>query len=297
MLFFFLWWEGRKRRDLSRSGWRLILLGFGLLLFGSLLDITDNFEELNPYVIIGDTEVEAVLEKLVGCLGGFLLLAWGLVRWVPTVTSTEGLLKAKMEAEEANRAKSTFLANMSHELRTPLNAIIGYSELLNEDAKLLGADELAGDLEKIYSSGHHLLKLIKNILDLSKIEAGKLELEQTPFSLRHFLDESMKIMGIKSHEKGIELAYRIAPGVPDRLLGDDARLRQVLLNLIDNAIKFTDQGEALLSVTCLEKLEGEAILDRKSTRLNSSHTVISYAVFCLKKKTKKKKKKMQNGSA
>jgi len=169
----------------------------------------------------------------------------------------EALYREKLAAEAASHSKSEFLASMSHEIRTPLNAIIGLVELmLSSD---LPPDQRE-DLDVVKSSAYSLLSIINNILDFSKIEAGKLEFEQTPFSLRHFLDESMKIMGIKSHEKGIELAYRIAPGVPDRLLGDAARLRQVLLNLVDNAIKFTNDGEVIVYVATQSKTKSEVFL-------------------------------------
>jgi len=169
----------------------------------------------------------------------------------------EALYREKLAAEAASLSKSEFLASMSHEIRTPLNAIIGLVELmLSSD---LPPDQRE-DLDVVKSSAYSLLSIINNILDFSKIEAGKLEFEQTPFSLRHFMNESMKIMGIKSHEKGIELAYRIAPGVPDRLLGDAARLRQVLLNLIGNAIKFTDEGEVIVYVATQSQTEYEVFL-------------------------------------
>ena len=182
----------------------------------------------------------------------------GFIRDVTQRHRAETLYRAKMAAEAASRTKSEFLASMSHEIRTPLNSIIGLVDLMLSSKLPPNQRE---DLDVVKSSAYSLLSIINNILDFSKIEAGKLEFEQSPFSLEHFMDDSLKIMGMKSHEKGIELAYRIAPGVPDRLLGDPTRLRQVLLNLVDNAIKFTDKGEVVIFVATHSLTEYDVVLN------------------------------------
>jgi len=171
----------------------------------------------------------------------------GILRDVTRRRQADALKQEKMAAEEASRSKSEFLANMSHEIRTPLNAIIGMVELLLESSL---SHEQREDLKVVHSAAYALLSVINDILDFSKIEAGKLELERAPFNLRDFLGEALKILAVKAHEKNLELAYRVAPDVPDRLVGDHHRFRQVLLNLIGNALKFTDSGEIVVFAKC-----------------------------------------------
>jgi len=151
---------------------------------------------------------------------------------------------ARHAAEAANRAKSQFLARMSHELRTPLNAVLGYAQLLSMEGGL--SPRQARGLDTIHQSGKHLLALINDILDLARIEAGRTELEPGPVQLAALLEELVNLMRVKADEKSLAFAFEAQAGLPDAVLADERRLRQVLLNLLGNAIKFTDAGTITL---------------------------------------------------
>lgn len=197
------------------------------------------------------------------------------------VKENKRLRQEKQEAEAANRAKSVFLANMSHELRTPLNAIIGYSEIMLEDAEDLGYDSFVPDLSKIQTAGKHLLSIINDILDLSKVEAGKMELHTEPFDIGSLIDNVLSTIQptIEKNFNVLEVKFEDNLGL---IKADLTKVRQVILNLLSNAAKFTENGKITLTVreaTYEEKQEIQ--LDKedgdRSIDLESQYILISVA--------------------
>jgi PAS domain S-box-containing protein len=202
------------------------------------------------YVQVLKTPVYDARGQVVGTQGIF----WDVTA---QTLAAEAQKKAVAAAEAANRAKSEFLANMSHEIRTPMNAIVGMTELVLKTS--LNAEQREY-LQMARESADSLMKIINDILDFSKIEAGKLELDRVPFDLRDHLGDTLKALAVQAHASGLELACRVAPGVPEVIVADPHRLRQVLVNLIGNAIKFTEHGEVVVEVEVRARRAGEMAL-------------------------------------
>jgi len=428
-LLLWLWKQGKTHLSRSNRGWNYILSGFALLLLGSVLDITDNFESLNWLVVVGDTEVEAILEKLVGFLGGFLLLALGLVLWIPSIqkgadevqqhkntteklaeanlllqaildsipggvfwkgldlnylganasfardggmatpeqliglsdfdmpwhefanhyraddqqvidsktaklniiekiTDAKGddkwlltnkvplfklngellgilgtyvdiselkameveLLTAKEQAEQANHAKSEFLSSMSHELRTPMNAVLGFAQLLASDKKEPLSEEQQTSLSYIIDNGNHLLELINAVLDLSKVEMNQVDVKMEAINVDKFIAAVVSIMSPEAAKANVSIVVQPNNLTDLAIHADGNKLKQVLLNLSSNAIKYnsdkgtvtfayqqTEAGKVRIAITDTGKgvaTEDFPALFEPFNRLDKAHSAI-----------------------
>lgn len=227
------------------------------LVFKTQEELEQGYSQIQRHgsILVGETYVPALRGGARYLMGTASILhdskgnAVGAIEIIRDITerkdAEEELKRAKEAAEAATQAKSAFLAMMSHEIRTPMNAIIGMSGLLLDTELTTDQSDFA---ETIRNSGDALLTIINDILDFSKIEAGRMELEQQPFDLRECVESALDLMKLKASEKGLELAFEMANDVPSAITGDVTRLRQILVNLLGNALKFTETGEVVVTV-------------------------------------------------
>jgi len=262
ILFFSLLSKGKKEHLEKHRGWKRILIGFGLLFLGGLIDVSDEFPNLARYVVLEPTIVRQLLEKIIGYTLGSIFLFLGFMEWIPYITKsfkmekelkdanenleariierTKELTDSNTKLKEAERVQTMFIANMSHELRTPLNAIIGFSGLMLMGIGGKYTKEQKKQLGFIKESGNHLKELIDDILDIAKIEAGKIEIQHDEIQLCELLSEIIEKYKSVAEQKEIKIIGDIS--WDGMIVSDYKRLKLVIDNLVDNAVKFTEKG-------------------------------------------------------
>ncbi len=259
----------------------LMAIIMGLWLRHKIAEPILRLTETTTSIMEGDFDAQAVVESNDEI--GFLANTFNqMIRYLKQIhgdlaeyshsleESSQQLAKAKEAAEAANYAKSAFLANMSHELRTPLNVILGFSQVMYRDGT--ATPQQKETLRIINQSGEHLLALINDVLEVTKIEAGKTSLKLNNFDLHYILDSLAEMLGLKAQEKGLKLVFERSHNVPAYIQTDQGKVRQILINLINNAIKFTSQGSVRVSVT-VQKSMGD-----KGTRGWGESHILSFAV-------------------
>jgi len=254
-LVFALWLSGAELWPKAKAAWgpERLLVGtciFGTMLFGARIALL--LTRTSPADLTHMTPPQAIAFLLLPIVND-IILAYGITWYALSKVNDElltqrvALLEAKDEAERANQVKSRFLANMSHELRTPLNAIIGFSQIIKDGLMGPGKPIYADYAHDIFNAGEHLLQIINNLLDISKIEAGKTELQDELVDPAAIVRDGMAAVRVQAAVKQLELATEIPPNTP-LLRADAVRLRQILINLVSNAVKFTEVGQVKISV-------------------------------------------------
>ena len=255
-LVFALWLSGAELWRKARAAWGPERLLIGTCIFGTMLfsaRIVLILVRTSPPDLMHMTALQATAFLLLPIIND-IVLAYGVTWYALSKVNDEllaqriALLKAKEEAEHANQVKSRFLANMSHELRTPLNAIIGFSQIIKDGLMGPGKPIYADYAHDIFHAGEHLLQIINNLLDISKIEAGKTELREELVDPAAIVHDSIAAIRVQATDKHLELATDIPPNTP-LIRADTVRLRQILINLVSNAVKFTEAGYVKVSIT------------------------------------------------